>query len=536
MVVADRRNLASTRTHRPERHALAALPTVAELLAEPAFRDGVPEVIVGGAALGAPVRWVHTSERDDIAVHLDGRELLLSMGSAWPEDDVGLDAFVTSLVEAGLSALILELGTRYLEAPEAVRAAAERHGLALIVLHRVVRFVALTEAGHSRIIAGQMAALRARDDVRELFTGLALRGSPADHVVRELARTLGAPVVLESLAHELLIAEIPAGSEATALHDWERRSRSAHRGGPEEEGWLVVPVEARGKRWGALVALPGPAHPAGRRNVLLQGAIALALGRLADGAADTWSTLARRHLLEPLLAGRFQSPDAAAARLEAAGVPVAGRLLYGLVLSGAPRSPADVEAWALALGARARALAITGRTGAPLTMVLLSCPRHRPLDDDHLRSLLRGAHEPGRVCATVGTAATDVEGALLSLHEALDNAPDAAAEQQIHWVDRRPLARLISSLRDDHRLLDHGERTLMPLIEHDQRTGGDLLQVLGAALAHPGNRTAAAKAAHLSRSVFYQRLDLISSLLDVDLEDGETQTALHVALLSRHRA
>lgn len=536
MVVADRRNLATTRTHRPERLALAALPTVAELLAEQAFREGVPEVIVGGDALDAPVRWVHTSERDDIATHLTGRELLLSMGTAWPDGDAELESFMMTLVEAGISGLVLELGTRYLEAPLAVRATAERHGLALVVLHRVVRFVTLTEAGHHRIIAGQMAALRARDEVRDLFTGLALRGSPADHVVRELARTLGAPVVLESLAHELLIADVPTGSETTALHDWERRSRAAHRAGPEEDGWLVVPVDARGKRWGSLVALPGPAHLAGRRNVLLQGAIALALGRLADGGVDTWSTIARRHLLEPLLAGRFQSPEAAAARLEAAGVPVAGRALYGLVVSGATRSPSEVEAWALALGARARALAVTGRTGAPLTMVLLSMPAHRPLADDHLRTLLRPTADGGRACATIGSQASDVEGALLSLHEALDSAPDASAEAQIHWVERRPLARLISSLRDDHRLLDHGERTLLPLIEHDQRTGGDLLQVLGAALAHPGNRTAAAKAAHLSRSVFYQRLDLISSLLGVDLEDGETQTALHLALLSRHLA
>ena len=50
-------------------------------------------------------------------------------------------------------------------------------------------------------------------------------------------------------------------------------------------------------------------------------------------------------------------------------------------------------------------------------------------------------------------------------------------------------------------------------------------------LAHPGNRTAAASASHLSRSVFYQRIALIEDLLGVDLDDGETQTALHLALL-----
>jgi purine catabolism regulator len=92
---------------------------------------------------------------------------------------------------------------------------------------------------------------------------------------------------------------------------------------------------------------------------------------------------------------------------------------------------------------------------------------------------------------------------------------------------------LLNSLRDDHRLLDHGERMLAPLIAHDERAGGDLLDVLAAMLAHPSNRTLAAKASHLSRSVFYQRLAVIGELLDADLDDGETQTALHIALLAR---
>ncbi|HVL63410.1 MAG TPA: helix-turn-helix domain-containing protein [Microbacterium sp.] len=96
--------------------------------------------------------------------------------------------------------------------------------------------------------------------------------------------------------------------------------------------------------------------------------------------------------------------------------------------------------------------------------------------------------------------------------------------------------RLVTSMRDDHRLLRHSEVMLAPLIEHDLARGGDLLDVLGAMLAHPANRTAAALASHLSRSVFYQRLGLIGDLLGVDLDDGETLTALHLALLVRRSA
>ncbi len=128
----------------------------------------------------------------------------------------------------------------------------------------------------------------------------------------------------------------------------------------------------------------------------------------------------------------------------------------------------------------------------------------------------------------------------MSLQEAVDLARGrrrrAARGPILRRVEDRPLVQLVTSLRDDHRLLEHGERVLTPLIVHDLERDGDLLDVLEAMLAHPGNRTAAASASHLSRSVFYQRIALIEDLLGVDLDDGETQTALHLALLVRRSA
>lgn len=77
---------------------------------------------------------------------------------------------------------------------------------------------------------------------------------------------------------------------------------------------------------------------------------------------------------------------------------------------------------------------------------------------------------------------------------------------------------------------------LTPLVAYDRERRGDLLDVLAALVAHPGNRSAAATASHLSRSVFYQRLTLIGDLLGVDLDDGETLAALHLALSARRAA
>lgn len=525
-----------------------ALLTVAEVLDDPAFKNGHPEVLEGHGFLQTKVRWVHVSDSADIARHLVGGELLLSMGTAWPADDALLTTFIERLHEAGLSALVLEIGTHYEDAPAAVRAAAARLGLPFAVLHSEVKFVNLTASIHSRIIGSQMEALRANAEVRERFTSLALRGAPADHVVAQLARTLACPVILENLAHEVICAEMVGGADADHLTHWERTSRAAHFGAPGESDWLIVPVEAGGTRWGNLVALPGEPHPAGRLSVLEQGAIALAIGCLAAGGAEEWNRIARRGLLERLLDGRFATAADAEARLEAAGLPVIGRRLYGIAVFGAgasgsatksshvdtgPVEAATLENAARAIGGVARALpAKDGPVAA--TVALLSLPGARILDDEAAGAFLKALGDGSRVCITIGRAAAGVEDALASMRDAIDHAASAAADgARVRWADQRPLAHLLNSLRDDHRLLEHGERMLAPLIDHDSRTGGDLEVVLAAMLAHPSSRTAAAKSSHLSRSVFYQRLAVIAGLLDADLDDGETQTALHIALLAR---
>lgn len=559
--MAERREDGADRTNRPGHAAngpigLAtdgALPTVREILALGPVAAGVPEVLVGDDALDARVRWVHVSDSAGVARLLNGGELLLSTGSGWPTEPDELRAFIAGLVEVGIAGLVLELGAHYRYVPAVVVQTAAGHGLALAALHREVKFVALTEAVHRRIISEQTTALHARDEVRERFTALALRGAPADYIVQQLAQTLGAPVVLENLAHEVVAADVPPDAEEALLGGWQLRSRDAHRrvatAQAAPDAWLIVPVEARGIRWGHLIALPGPAHPAGRTSVLEQGAIALALGRLADGDDDTWGRIGRQRLVEHLLSGRFAAPGGAAARLEAAGLPLTGADLYGLVLTDVVTVEADADAAARALGGRA----LEGRAqggGAPASdrVVLLSLPTGTRFDDAAARGFVAaitgstsnggpGAADAAAASLAIGSRAEDLDALLVSVQEALDLAatplPRQARGIVVRRSEDRPLVRLVTSLRDDHRLQELGERMLAPLVEHDLARGGDLLDVLGALLAHPGNRTAAAQASHLSRSVFYQRLTLIGDLLDADLDDGETLTALHLALLVR---
>ncbi|MFB3980188.1 PucR family transcriptional regulator ligand-binding domain-containing protein [Microbacterium proteolyticum] len=510
------------------------------MLESSALSAGAPEVLVGGAALSAPVRWVHVSDSPGVARLLEGGELLLTTASAWPAEPAELRALVGEFVRAGLVGVVIELGAHYRYVPAVVVEAASAAGLALIALHREIKFVSVTEEVHRRIIDDQTAALRARDDVRTLFTSLALRGAPADYIVERLAHTLRAPVVLESLAHEVIVAGL-ADADPAVLRDWQERSRRL--GDDGDDGRSIVPVEARGIRWATLVALAGPGHPAGRRAVLEQGATALALGRLADPDGDDWARLGRRRLMDALLGGRYGSADEVAALLGAARIDLPGTALLGLAIDGAAAE--DVEAAADVVGGRALCGSPRGADERaagwmPVLVAVPSATAFAGAAADRFHARLRGDGPPPRVSVgprVEGAAAEDaVPRVLDSLEQALDLAEVGdLREGAVHWVVRHPLVRFVSSLRGDHRLLEHGESLLAPVLAAAPARRRDLLAALSAIVAHPGNRTAAAAAAHVSRSVFYQRLDLAERLLGVDLDDGEVVAALHLALVV-HRA
>lgn len=541
--MADRREDERSRTDRldaGETPGDRGLPTLGEVLESPALAAGAPEVLVGGGALSTPVRWVHVSDSPSVARLLEGGELLLTTASAWPAEPADLRALVAEFVRAGLVGIVIELGAHYRYVPAVVVEAAAAAGLALVALHREIKFVAVTEQVHRRIIDDQTAALRARDDVRTLFTSLALRGAPADYVVERLAHTLHAPVVLESLAHEVIVADL-AGAEPAVLSDWQERSRRF--GDDGDDGRSIVPVEARGIRWATLVALAGPGHPAGRRAVLEQGATALALGRLADPDGDDWARLGRRRLMDALLGGRYGSAEEVVALLGAARVDLTDTALIGLAADGS--TAAAVEAAAADLGGRALCGTPRGASerAAGWMPILLAVPASATFAGaaaERFLARLRGDGSPPRLSVGPRVDGAAGEAAVPALLDSLEQALDLAEvgdlpDGEVHWVVRHPLVRFVSSLRGDHRLLEHGELLLAPVLAAPPARRRDLLAALSAIVAHPGNRTAAAAAAHVSRSVFYQRLDLAERVLGVDLDDGEVLAALHLALVV-HRA
>jgi PucR family transcriptional regulator, purine catabolism regulatory protein len=147
--------------------------------------------------------------------------------------------------------------------------------------------------------------------------------------------------------------------------------------------------------------------------------------------------------------------------------------------------------------------------------------------------------EFGSYVLAIGAPASDVTELLASAEEALNllvATPAASANSSIVRRSRSvALDILITRRRTDPAMQNYVERMLGPVLAYETAHKTDLLSVVEALVQHPTNRTKAAAASNLSRSVFYERLQLIESMLDIPLDDGNNLAALHVALLAYGR-
>jgi PucR family transcriptional regulator, purine catabolism regulatory protein len=529
------------------------LPTVAEVLALDPVRRGAPRVLAAAEGLDAPVRWVHVIELAQAAHLLRGGELVLSTGIALPEDGAGLQRYVAELAAVGVSALAVELGSRYSRSlPSALIAAAGEQRLPLIVLEREAQFIEITEAVHARIIDAQLSELRSAERLHQVFTDLAVSGAAADEVVAQTAALAGCPGILESLAHHVLACAPGTQDAAVLLAGFAGRSRAAQvqgrTGYDTASGWLVTAVGARGEDWARLIMLRGSAPEPGDVALIERAATTLALCRLLDHQEQSLERQAHRTILAAFLGHGYQDQAEAEARARALGVPVTGRALVAVVvrLADSPKgldahARAAVVAEALAeVCRRQRVPALVGALDDERVGALLALPPRSDADAalNRLAGQIRprlGEHD----VIGAGTAVDSVTGVQRSFLEA-DHVASAAAglDSQLPYLrlaDLR-LRGLLHLLRDDPRVHAFAERELGPLLAHDDAGGPQLLAALRAYLSAGGNKAEAAKQAHLARPTMYERLRQIEDVLGIDLEPAESRLSLHVALLALQAA
>src|ERR1700742_1109750 len=178
--------------------------SLSDVLDLPVVRRALPEVLVGGTALDREIRWAHVIEMPDPDDLLKGGELVLTTGLGAGAGPRHQAAWTASLVEQGLAALAVELGSSWRDVPPSVVAGCARAGVPVIAFHRPVRFIEITEAVHGAVVNAQFALLARGEEIHRRFTELILRGRGAPEILAELCAAVKNPVVLEDAGGSLV--------------------------------------------------------------------------------------------------------------------------------------------------------------------------------------------------------------------------------------------------------------------------------------------------------------------------------------------
>ncbi|WP_030227345.1 PucR family transcriptional regulator [Streptomyces sp. NRRL WC-3626] len=527
--------------------------TVQRALELPGLRSGLPEVLAGADRLDRTVRWVHAGEVPNIASLLKGGELLLTTGYGLGTRPADQRAFVRTLAERGIAALVVELGTRFTRLPAALVDAARTAGLPLVQLHREVPFVTVTEEIHTEIVNGHYALLQRAEEVHRRCTEALLGGGGVPRVLEILAAFTGNPVFLETTDGRLLYAAGEGPEGADPLQVWEGL-RDRHQDDPPA-GSALVDVPGGGPGSGGvrarLVLLPvlNPPEPV-HRMAAERAAGLLAVVLMQARQEEELAARGRGDFLTDLAEGRVGAADAPAQARVLGFRPGSGPLLPVVMRLGDALSPQG-GGWAVlarAVGDELAALGVPVLLGVrpvegrvPL-LLGLRAEAERAAVADRVAAALRagveraGVPRPGgRAPVVVVGPAGDWAAASTGLRHAAETATAAQGLPDLPWYDARRLDidLLLWRLRDHPDLAAFVDRAIGPVLDHDGRSRPPLLPTLEAYLAHAGRKAETARELHLNRQTLYNRLARIGELLASDLDDPHTVLALSLALRAR---
>lgn len=523
--------------------------TVQRALELPGLRSGLPEILAGADRLHRSVRWVHAGEVPNIASLLKGGELLLTTGYGLGTRPAEQRAFVRTLAERGIAALVVELGPRFTRLPAALVDTARATGLPLVQLHREVPFVTVTEEIHTEIVNGHYALLQRAEEVHRRCTEALLGGGGVPQVLGILADFGGNPVFLETTDGQLLYAAGEGPEGADPLQVWEGL-RGQHKDAPPS-GSVLVDLPGGGPGAGSvrarLVLLPvrAPLSPV-HRMAAERAAGILAVVLMQARQEEELAARGRGDFLTDLAEGRITAEDAPAQARVLGFKPGGGPLLPVVMHLGASGG-----GWAVLARAVSEELASVGVPvllgvrpveGRVLVLLGLRSESERPTVADRVAAALRagveragmqrpGAQPPVVVVGVAGGWAAASAG----LRHAAETATAAQGLSDRPWYDARRLDidLLLWRLRDHPDLAAFVDRAIGPLRAHDDRSKPPLLPTLETYLAHAGRKAETARELHLNRQTLYNRLARIGELLGTDLDDPQTVLALSLALRAR---
>jgi purine catabolism regulator len=522
--------------------------TIRDVLALPVLVRGLPEVMAGGGELDRPVRWIHAAEVHNIASLLKGGELLLTTGMGFGSDVRNQRTVVAELAARDVAGIVLELGNTFKTPPVALVSACEAAALPLIVLHRPVAFVEVTEAVHAEIINSQFVLMRRGEELHLRWADLLIRGSGVREILDDLADVTRNPVMLCRADDDPILVVEHGHAREDVIAAWVayRRGlatavRCEARALPPGDGTQTMVV---------LAAIDAPVDSF--TEVALDRAVGLVgLALQYDGGEHV--VVQREHgaFLAQVVWGRLSEADMASqARAIGLGSMPVVAIAVGRRAQRLGRLTNTIDGhWSAVWADIARRFeadrtpAIIGHVGgSTLIAAALRTAGERTDVTERIVALVRAATDrrlgdpdAAVVCAASASPSWERFGDMAE--QALNALPAAASLTGRLWRDLASpdIDLLLASLSDLAVMQQFAEVRLDAVIAHDAQRSAKLLPTLAAYCAHLGNKASTARELHLERRSLYHRIKRLETLLGGPLSDPDIFLGVDIALRVRGR-
>ncbi len=491
---------------------------------------------------------------------LYGGELaLISMGVLRSFDSrITLSEVIRDLAQAGVTAVAVDD-----EVPNSALTAAADCDIALLALPDDSNLPRVERAVNTLIINQRAQMTQRAIEIQRQLTRLAAENRDFNSLLQIIARSTAKPVVVHDDVGVLMaqvypnVARRPSstpigagrslvqGLPYGAFQNWLSREAPTTEGAivPSPLGYTtVLKVEKRVAGYLSVVDTHNSLEEFDRQ-VLLYGADVCAI-ELAKSRAIAFAVeQARGDWVQMWLSGTPADDDLMTTRAQQAGFEPESMYMVTVFRATTDTGTSlPLESLIPLVRDDITRRQITGAVGQYVDVIVVlyplenagQAPRVRRMVDE-VRGQLATRTPSGLVAAGISRPASGLSRLREAYREAKDSvsiANELGDREQTTFYGDLKLFQLLLALKE--RNLDHLRRfyleTLGPLVEHDARKQGDLIRTLNGFFEANGNLAKAATDLDVHRNTLVYRLERISELTGLNLDDADNRLILHLAL------
>lgn len=498
------------------------------------------EVVAGSNSLSNFVKWVHILETYQVENLLKGHELVLTTGVSIKQDTEKFLLFVEGLINSKSAGLCIEYGEYIQSVPEEVIDLANKHQFPIIVFHKIVAFVEITQELHSLIINKQYLMISKLEKYAQQLNKETLYAQTPNHLLKMMYQYLKMQTIFIVEGQEpVFIPNLTQQQRTSLLKKIENH--------PQDLSFISQPIHLFEHPYAEIMLYSGDKGITEFESLILDRT-ATALGELLirNLYVEEKKGIEDAQWLEEWLEGKHLKEDidqfllAQWTNYEPKGCTVVLTSISEMKRNQ-QLDKTYLKLYCKSIFEQYGFYSIVVEKNKYLMFILLN-KRERDTMKERVKEGLEKIEQSDLLTSQDTFHFKFVVGKLVDqvhqIGESYQSALDALyisrkIKTTTYFYDDLHLYRLLFQMQKHTDLEGMMKEYLQPLLEFDEKNNGQLIDTLEVYLQTNGSKQETAKRLFIVRQTLYHRIRKIESLIGEDFMDGEKRLVLEFMLLSR---